>query len=319
MTHRSMESRLLTLGLLGLLLVTLLGIVVKTMPQQEEFTGYTVTLESDGDAFWVIEHKFPISSDEEEQGFREYIRSLGESSEELEALFRETIEEILSEASRVTGREMGVSGLEVNVSITQTITGRLGVLTVSFLWTGFGRVEGGELVVGDVFQGGLYLFEGDTLTFRIPEGSQISRVSPNPDREEGRDISWRGRRSFSSGEPALRISLAAGGSGSEPRGPLPTLTEGSLLVAVIAASGAVVAAALISWRRRSGRGEWMGDVGLILSILRRSGGAVPQSRIVEETGFSKSKVSLLLSLMEERGLVERVKVGRENLVRLVRR
>ncbi len=41
-----------------------------------------------------------------------------------------------------------------------------------------------------------------------------------------------------------------------------------------------------------------------------------QHRIVDETGWSKSKVSVLLSEMEEEGTVSKLRVGRENVVSL---
>ena len=42
-----------------------------------------------------------------------------------------------------------------------------------------------------------------------------------------------------------------------------------------------------------------------------------QTEIVQKSGFSKSKTSSLLTNMVENGHIERVKKGRENLIRLV--
>lgn len=41
-----------------------------------------------------------------------------------------------------------------------------------------------------------------------------------------------------------------------------------------------------------------------------------QVNIVEETGWSKSKVSMLLSEMEEKDLLSKLCIGRENVVAL---
>ena len=49
-------------------------------------------------------------------------------------------------------------------------------------------------------------------------------------------------------------------------------------------------------------------------LLEERGGRVRQQDIVEETGWSKSKVSRLLSRMEEEGQLSRVRIGRENIV-----
>ena len=58
------------------------------------------------------------------------------------------------------------------------------------------------------------------------------------------------------------------------------------------------------------------DEDRVVSLLRDHGGRMKQTRIVEQTDWSKSKVSMLLSEMEEQGLVTKLRVGRENLVSL---
>ena len=58
------------------------------------------------------------------------------------------------------------------------------------------------------------------------------------------------------------------------------------------------------------------DVGRVLNLLSENRGRMKQVDIVEETGWSKSKVSRLLSRMEERGDINRLRVGRGNIVYL---
>ncbi|WP_435159746.1 DUF7343 domain-containing protein [Haladaptatus sp. DFWS20] len=58
------------------------------------------------------------------------------------------------------------------------------------------------------------------------------------------------------------------------------------------------------------------DEGVVLKLLRENRGRMKQVDVVEETGWSKSKVSRLLSRMEERGDVNRLRVGRGNIVYL---
>lgn len=52
----------------------------------------------------------------------------------------------------------------------------------------------------------------------------------------------------------------------------------------------------------------------VVDLLRRNEGRVRQSNIVEASDWSKSKVSRLLSAMEAEGYVEKVAVGRENVI-----
>ncbi|WP_049972901.1 helix-turn-helix transcriptional regulator [Haladaptatus cibarius] len=58
------------------------------------------------------------------------------------------------------------------------------------------------------------------------------------------------------------------------------------------------------------------DEGVVLQLLRENRGRMKQVDVVEETGWSKSKVSRLLSRMEDRGDVNRLRVGRGNIVYL---
>lgn len=52
----------------------------------------------------------------------------------------------------------------------------------------------------------------------------------------------------------------------------------------------------------------------IQELLGEHGGRMHQSQIVAETGWSKSKVSRLLSRMEDDGQITKISVGRENLI-----
>jgi len=58
------------------------------------------------------------------------------------------------------------------------------------------------------------------------------------------------------------------------------------------------------------------DSELIVDILEANEGRMKQARIVDETGWSKSKVSMLLSEMEEDEEISKLRVGRENIISL---
>ena len=51
-------------------------------------------------------------------------------------------------------------------------------------------------------------------------------------------------------------------------------------------------------------------------LLDRNGGRMKQARIVRETGWSDAKVSQLLSTMADEGRIEKLRLGRENLISL---
>jgi hypothetical protein len=58
----------------------------------------------------------------------------------------------------------------------------------------------------------------------------------------------------------------------------------------------------------------LSDADRVRDLLDDRGGRIRQSTIVEETGWSKSKVSRLLSRMADEGDVEKITLGRENLI-----
>jgi hypothetical protein len=62
--------------------------------------------------------------------------------------------------------------------------------------------------------------------------------------------------------------------------------------------------------------DLMSDEERVVSLLEDHGGRMKQVNIVEETGWSKSKVSMLLSEMEDDGTISKLRVGRENIVSL---
>ena len=52
----------------------------------------------------------------------------------------------------------------------------------------------------------------------------------------------------------------------------------------------------------------------IVQIMANEGGTIFQSQLVEKTGYSKSKVSLVLDRLEARGMLERRRHGMSNVV-----
>jgi len=62
--------------------------------------------------------------------------------------------------------------------------------------------------------------------------------------------------------------------------------------------------------------ELLTDEDRVVSLLEDHGGRMRQVNIVEQTGWSKSKVSMLLSDMEDDDAISKLRVGRENIVSL---
>ena len=60
--------------------------------------------------------------------------------------------------------------------------------------------------------------------------------------------------------------------------------------------------------------ELLSDEDQVLNLLEENGGRMKQVNIVENTDWSKSKVSMLLSDMEDEGQISKLRVGRENII-----
>lgn len=62
--------------------------------------------------------------------------------------------------------------------------------------------------------------------------------------------------------------------------------------------------------------ELLSDEERVEHLLRQNGGRMKQANIVKETNWSNAKVSQLLSSMDEAGRVDKLRIGRENLITL---
>lgn len=62
--------------------------------------------------------------------------------------------------------------------------------------------------------------------------------------------------------------------------------------------------------------ELLSDEERVEYLLERNGGRMKQATIVKETGWSNAKVSQLLSSMDDENRVDKLRIGRENLISL---
>ncbi|MFC7116118.1 helix-turn-helix transcriptional regulator [Natronoarchaeum sp. GCM10025703] len=62
--------------------------------------------------------------------------------------------------------------------------------------------------------------------------------------------------------------------------------------------------------------DLLSDEERVMRLIERNGGRMKQANIVTETGWSNAKVSQLLSSMDEDGRIDKLRIGRENLISL---
>ena len=219
---------------------------------------------------------------------------------------------------------MRAENFDVTIGLLETATASYGVIKFQYDWVGFAKIEEERIVIGDVFEGGFYLYKDDALIVDYPQEFDIQAVSPLQDetRESEHSLLWYGRRNFGGGEPTLILTSANIKSENVFQ------TSVVLIITIIFV---VLLIFIIFWilrRRKSKKKLGIGslkkekfqiksDQDKVLELLHNSGGQIYQSMITKRLDFSKAKTSILLKGMEKRGLVKRKKMGRELLVTLL--
>jgi uncharacterized membrane protein len=273
---------------------------------------YTISLREDGTANWHVEYRTLLAGDEDVGVFDSYAKNVS-----LTYLpeFRDLMQHSAAQAAAATSRPMEITDFAGDAVIQTTPTGRYGVVYYSFNWKNFAKTVP-DLAMGDAFAGGLFLAKDNTLVIRYPAGYSVTVAEPSPD--QVRDgLMWYGQRSFGAGEPRLVLE--------KPGVPwLPLLLGGLLCVLILGGLYVVLS------KRRSLEPVETDDPPVILSetellsleeriiqLLKTSGGEQYQSEIVKNLGLPKSTVSATLNDLHQRGIIQKVKKGRENLIRLV--
>jgi uncharacterized membrane protein len=309
-------TRYRVLAIAVLLLICTLP-VVWAAPAPDYTTTYTITLREDGSALWTVEYRTPLATDDDMNNFENY-------SQDLNSVYLPQLEDLMqrsaAQAAAGTSRQMMVDNFSGNAVVQTSPTGKFGVVTYSFSWTNF-AVTDGDLSAGDAFAGGMYLDKDTTLIVRYPHGYTVTDAEPVPDQQAGDGLIWYGLRSFGDGEPRIVLE--------RPAFPVLPVVLG-IIVIIIAVSGFMV------YRKRkphSGPDEPTGDpedqaprlseadlLSLeerVVQLLRANGGEQFQSEIVKFLGMPKSTVSSTLNDLHQRGMIQKVKKGRENLIRLI--
>lgn len=293
---------------------------------------YTFDVDTDGGAWYIIEYRTLLDSQARMDEFNSF-KAMVERNATYRNEFESNMRTIVSQTGIATSRSMIASDFDVLASIQKTAMGNYGIVRSSFKWSSLAEVSGSSIILGDVFFGGQYISNGDTFIVKVPDGYKISRVTPEPDIQRKDELIWNGPRTFNSGEPGIifekRTSLLT------IAGILVLLGAGIFFlkkkkdnnqssgntfrpkVSTTIPPGTAVSGRLDSHERMFTSHSLESDEDIIISMLKESGGVMMQSGIVKDSGFSKSKISSLLNKMAEDGSIQRVRKGRENLIRLV--
>ncbi|MFB6253886.1 MAG: helix-turn-helix transcriptional regulator [Halobacteriaceae archaeon] len=312
---------------------------------QEPRLVIEIHIQQDGDALWNISMHFNLSSRNETAAFDRLAKRF-KSGEANFGFSINTFRQAARKAENRTGRSMHIQNISRVSSIIahgkNATANATGILSLTFVWTNFAQVSGTEIQVGDAFGDQWQLKQHQILRFYPPSGYNVHSVSPST-KVSGGVITWVGPQTFSAKEPA--IVYISNQEQTPPRfSPIGFVYGAGIFIALIGGGLGVYI-----WLRRgrifmsspstnstqsepdqtdttitqepdqdieSVDPELLSDEERIEQLLKQHGGRMKQSNIVEETKWSNAKVSQLLSSMEEEGQINKLRIGRENLITL---
>jgi hypothetical protein len=349
----------------------------QTTPEGFTNAEFVIRVNRNGSARWTVRASRRLDNESDIERFRSFAETFETTETESFRDFRTRARRLVRFGTNATGREMNATRFERDARVVE-LGGTRGVVALSFLWTNFARTEDERVVVADVFEGGMYVGDGQRLVIARGAGLVFESVSgdtpPDFQSVEGNltaseTVTWVGERDFPDRRPravlvaprlASTQSPAAGETGdtpqstSSPAGPPTPGPDGAggigmlpFILAVVVLLGlgggfALYSGAIGDIRGRPGspgggsgdrksaaepraasgpapdtpvpEEEPLSDEDRVMELLDENGGRMKQVNIVEETDWSKSKVSMLLSEMADDGQISKLRVGRENII-----
>ncbi len=311
-------------------------------------TTMRIDLQADGDARWAVTMRFAIETQNESAAFDRLATEFeaGDST----VLSIDPFQSAAARAGTTTDRAMNIT------SIGRSADRAAGTLELTFTWTQFAQGSGDRLALGDVFTtpSGTWLprlTEQQRLIIEFPAEYSVQSSSQAL---ENRTFDIEGPARFEPGEPSA-ILVRQGPLTTTDTPGSPTESPSFGIPPVIGIGGVlllVIVLVLVLERRRRGAGiptpagDSNGDTGpgaapveepadepqphsddhdtgpllsdeeRILRLLHERGGRMKQAAIVDETDWSNAKVSQLLSEMADDGEIDKLRIGRENLISL---
>ncbi|MCK4433693.1 MAG: hypothetical protein KAV48_07140 [Methanomicrobia archaeon] len=299
-------------------IILLLLVSVHSIKSQDSEDTTHIIIYEDGSAFWELETRFELKNEADRTFFEDYIGALEEEKDVMIEEKKMEIEDIINKLNLTTKRSMKIENLDLTYGIVETINKNYGVVKLQFLWHGFAERNGDKLLIGDVFLGGYYLNKNETMVIDFPQNYIYEYVYPLPDETRTSSLIWYGPKSFGEKEPTLILSrfeiksTETKSSAEEQEG---GKERDYLFIILIFVIGILfIVLFIVKIRKGKIEEDIFFDEDIIVDLLKKKGGKCLQNYIVEETGFSKSKISQVLNDMERKGVIRKKKIGRHNLI-----
>ncbi|MFT4889608.1 MAG: hypothetical protein ACI9YT_000518, partial [Halobacteriales archaeon] len=151
-----------------------------TIAQSEEFdrTRFTIRVYRNGSARWTFRYMRLLPDDESVTEFREYADRFESEETQLYRDFEERTRTLTRIGRNRTGREMAAEAFSRRAYVDRGVND-VGVVEMSFRWVAFARVEEPRVVIGDVFEGGLFLGPDQSLVIQPGPDLVFESLAPN--------------------------------------------------------------------------------------------------------------------------------------------
>jgi len=308
-----------------------------------------IDLRPNGDAVWTIRFRTRLSTATDTEEYETFQSSFRNDSTQYLSPFEDRMTAVVDGANQQYDREMRAVGFQAETSI-QEVPNRWGIVSFRFRWEGFAARNGQQVVAGDVFAGGLFISEGDVLEIVVPEGYTVSSAAPAADETTDGVVQWSGREDFADSRP--RVVAAPASALPVDSTLVPALVGLVVVVAVgllavrrrrstgeqstglgqpssggaavgdghadpATASGADPSEGATDAEGSPGREyDLVTNESQVIDVLEQHDGQLKQADIVEALDWSKSKTSRVLSEMADDGAIQKIRLGRENVIRL---
>jgi hypothetical protein len=193
----------------------------ESLDVQESVDGFsratfTLTVYENGSVRWMETYARPLN-ESEVQEFDAYAEEFNTTDTELYREFVADAKSLASIGSRSTNRTMQARNFQKRAYIDQDgyNLGIQGKAEMSFLWTNLSRVESGRVILGEVFDVGLYVGPNQRLMIQSGPRLVFSTVDPEPDSQNDPDsladsewVIWQGEYEFAPERPLVRFQPA---------------------------------------------------------------------------------------------------------------
>ncbi len=199
--------------LLAVLCIAVLtvGVAAGTGVAQASGGQFIVELDTNGDADVVFTDEFDLTDDDERELFEE-VQASAELRDTAAEQFGEEMQFVSDVGSENLDREITVGA----VAVETAVEGETGIVAYTFRWGNLAAVDSGEITLSEPFS--TYDSLDRELVVFVPEGYELTSVSPQPERQGADVATWPGLTEFGEGflVVATAPEAADDGTGLDP-------------------------------------------------------------------------------------------------------